>query len=272
MDDKSADNKQPDLWSIEFISAIVSSAVCTIFWSAPYQNIKNTIELFSFDGVLSCIGFLVSYAVLNYLIMKWIVAFVFDLFNSFSTWIHKKVNDTKSYFKWVYLIIPLTIFFGTIITFNYLDIPSRFNKIENFSNENVKSQDEIDKNYTRISINDSNYKDRFKVTALADIDYNNSVGNSWAFYFEVNDKEITEDGTVVFVEAGDRVDLYVECTDYDDVPETGYNSAYIEIEKGDYFNGFYVEVPVVVTENRGKYYGNEAQFTVTFYFDPIIQN
>lgn len=108
---------------------------------------------------------------------------------------------------------------------------------------------------------------KFKVTATTHMDSNNSVGNDWSYYYEVNGSPVGS-GFTLYLKDGERVDLYAKCVESDSIPDIGTNSIYILADK-DFFNtGFYVEVPVTVKENRGRYSGNTAKFTITFDFAP----
>lgn len=109
---------------------------------------------------------------------------------------------------------------------------------------------------------------KFKVTATARMDSNNSVGHDWSYDYEVNGSPVGS-GFTLYLKDGERVDLYAKCVESDSIPDIGTNSIYILADK-DFFNtGFYVEVPVTVKENRGRYSGNTAKFTITFDFAPI---
>lgn len=109
---------------------------------------------------------------------------------------------------------------------------------------------------------------KFKVTATARMDSNNSVGNDWSYYYEVNGSPVGS-GFTLYLEDGERIDLYAKCVESDSIPDIGTNAVYVFADKSQFETGFYVEVPVTVKENRGRYSGNTANFTVTFDFAPI---
>lgn len=107
---------------------------------------------------------------------------------------------------------------------------------------------------------------RFLITASKRMDFNHSVGNDWSWYAEANGNPIGKNGAYVKLSSGDRVDLYAECVEDDSIPDIGSTSSYIIINEADLEGDFYVELEVVVKENRGRYSGNTAQFTITFDF------
>lgn len=105
----------------------------------------------------------------------------------------------------------------------------------------------------------------FKVTATANMIYNNHVGNDWWYYFEAGDKQLP---ATVNCRVGDDVTLYAEITEDDSVPDTGWWDGYVTIEDGDFETGFTVTEDVYVYETSGRYSGNEAKFEVVWTFDP----
>ena len=105
----------------------------------------------------------------------------------------------------------------------------------------------------------------FKVTATANMIYNNHVGNDWGYYFEAGDKQLP---ATVNCCVGDDVSLYAEITEDDSVPDVGWFDGYVTIEDGDFETGFTVTEDVYVYETSGRYSGNEAKFEVTWDFEP----
>lgn len=105
----------------------------------------------------------------------------------------------------------------------------------------------------------------FKVTASVDCIYNNSVGNDWSYYYEVDGKNLP---TTITVKAGDIIPLYVEITENDSVPDVGWWDGTTTVESDFLKYGFHTTVEVPVIEGSGRYSGNEAKFEVTFDFVP----
>lgn len=105
----------------------------------------------------------------------------------------------------------------------------------------------------------------FKVTATANMIYNNHVGNDWGYYFEAGDKQLP---ATVNCCVGDDVSLYAEITEDDSVPDVGWFDGYVTIKDGDFETGFTVTEDVYVYETSGRYSGNEAKFEVTWDFEP----
>lgn len=105
----------------------------------------------------------------------------------------------------------------------------------------------------------------FKVTATANMIYNNHVGNDWWYYFEAGNEQLP---ATINCSVGDEVSLYAEITEDDNVPDVGSWDGYVIIEDGDFENGFTTSVDVYVYETSGRYAGNEAEFEVTWDFEP----
>lgn len=61
--------------------------------------------------------------------------------------------------------------------------------------------------------------------------------------------------------------FYAECTENDSYPDVGKASRYTVIDASDLEGDFSVTFPVTVTEGHGRYAGNTARFSVTFYFE-----
>lgn len=105
----------------------------------------------------------------------------------------------------------------------------------------------------------------FKVTATANMVYNDHVGNDWSYYFEAENTHLP---ALVYAKVGDDIDLYAEITEEDSIPDVGTWSGYVTIENGDFETGFTVTEDVYVYETSGRYSGNEAKFEVVWTFDP----
>lgn len=110
----------------------------------------------------------------------------------------------------------------------------------------------------------------YVVTVDFNMDYNHHVGNDWSYKATVDKTVIYSDGTNIAASVGQEIDLYAKCVEHDDgSSDIGESSCYIVIEKGDIGQSFSVTDEVIVTENGGRYKGNTAKFTVTYYFDPV---
>lgn len=105
----------------------------------------------------------------------------------------------------------------------------------------------------------------FKVTATANMIYNNHVGNDWWYYFEAGTEQLP---ATINCRVGDEVSLYAEITEDDSVPDVGWWNGYVTIEDGDFETGFTVTEDVYVYETSGRYSGNDAKFEVTWDFEP----
>ena len=108
---------------------------------------------------------------------------------------------------------------------------------------------------------------RYHVTASFENDWNDSVGSDWSFYAEVNGISLGSSGTYFTLQKSDVVDFYAECTENDSYPDIGKASRYTVIDASDLEGDFSVTFPVTVTEGHGRYAGNTARFSVTFYFE-----
>lgn len=80
---------------------------------------------------------------------------------------------------------------------------------------------------------------------------------------------MTNGGVDVTCDVGDHVDLYAQCVEEDVYPDIGEDSSYIVIHKDDLWSSFSVTQDIIVTEDRGRYAGNTAEFAVTFTFEPV---
>ena len=105
----------------------------------------------------------------------------------------------------------------------------------------------------------------FKVTATANMIYNNHVGNDWWYYFEAGNEQLP---ATINCSVGDEVSLYAEITEDDNVPDVGSWDGYVIIEDGDFENGFTTSADIYVYETSGRYAGSEAKFEVTWDFEP----
>lgn len=108
---------------------------------------------------------------------------------------------------------------------------------------------------------------KFKVTISysAKMVSNDHVGNSWSTYIEVGDTTIKKGKSAkVEVSTNDTIQIVCNAVENDKIPDYGDSTIKIKVKdlkKGK--NTF--KSSVFVTENRGRYSGNEAEwsFTVT---------
>lgn len=108
---------------------------------------------------------------------------------------------------------------------------------------------------------------KYKVTINTTMDYNNSVGNDWSYSYSFNSSTIRS-GDTVSLYNGQTITLEASATEDDKSPDRGYASGKYTIYKSDLENGFYCTLSFTVTEDKGRYAGNSAGFTVKFTFDP----
>ena len=95
----------------------------------------------------------------------------------------------------------------------------------------------------------------------------NHVGNSWSKYSSINSNKISS-GDLVELVLGESITLYSKITESDSTPDVGSVKEDIEITQAFFDNGFTITHKVAVQENRGRYSGNNAYWTVTYTFTP----
>ena len=127
------------------------------------------------------------------------------------------------------------------------------------SNENA-SQEDVDSAVTRLQTAEDNLVEYttyvYRVNMHASMESNNHVGNDWSYDRYCNGA-YTHDGFEITGNPGSAVTVGMQITENDSWPEQGYGSTTIALEDG-YESSF----NVTVVENRGRYYGNAATFTV----------
>lgn len=108
-------------------------------------------------------------------------------------------------------------------------------------------------------------KAKITISYSAKMVSNDHVGNSWTTYIEVGDTTVKKGkSTKVEVGSTDTIKIYCTAIENDKIPDEG--SAAIEIPVKDLKKGKNTfKTSVTVTENRGRYSGNSAEwsFTVT---------
>ena len=93
------------------------------------------------------------------------------------------------------------------------------------------------------------------------------VGNDWTQYYSVNGQSVALDNKVQIM-LGESVSLYSEITEIDKYPDVGSATQEIVITQKHLDDGFTVVQSISVKENKGRYKGNTAVWTVTYRFDP----
>lgn len=102
-------------------------------------------------------------------------------------------------------------------------------------------------------------------TVKASCPNKNHVGNNWSQYFEVNGEQL-KSSKKVSVTAGQPVVLYSEIIENDKYPDEGYGRTEYVPTEDEMKKGFTVKQEVDVTEDRGRYAGYTATWTVTWTF------
>jgi uncharacterized protein YjdB len=106
-----------------------------------------------------------------------------------------------------------------------------------------------------------------KVTVSAYSSDYNHVGNEWGEYFSVNRSPVRS-GSVVSVTRNKKISVYTEIWEDDSIPDVG-SASYSFNVKTDYFeSGFTITQTINVRENRGRYSGNVATWSVEYTFTP----
>ncbi|CAM3178961.1 hypothetical protein PALU110988_06860 [Paenibacillus lupini] len=105
---------------------------------------------------------------------------------------------------------------------------------------------------------------KFKVTLVSiELVENNHVGNEWLTTAYINDKEVKEGGSVTLnLKSTDSVKLKAYAEEQDKIPDS--NSSNTAIKASNITKTINKNLKVVVTENRGRYSGNTAEWKFTF--------
>ncbi|MEJ8302486.1 hypothetical protein [Saccharibacillus sacchari] len=94
---------------------------------------------------------------------------------------------------------------------------------------------------------------------------NNHVGNEWYTEGEVNGKSIAE-GSSTKVSSG-NIKLYAYAEEQDKIPDVGETTKTVKTSSVS-ASGTTVKLKVTVTENRGRYSGNQAVWEFTYTIKP----
>lgn len=103
------------------------------------------------------------------------------------------------------------------------------------------------------------------VRVSATCDSYNSVGNEWVKYFSVNGAE-TIGSDIVSVKMNSSISVYTEIIESDSIPDVGTGRYSCKVSQDYFENGFYITQTIPVRENRGRYSGNIATWTVVYDF------
>ena len=106
---------------------------------------------------------------------------------------------------------------------------------------------------------------KMKVTISASCSNYNHVGNEWYTYFSVDGASVRS-GSVVSISMNSNVSVYTEITEDDTYPDVGADSYSCEVTHDYYTNGFTITQTIGVLEDRGRYAGNVATWTVKYTF------
>lgn len=107
----------------------------------------------------------------------------------------------------------------------------------------------------------STYKVTFEQARLVSNDH---VGNEWSIAAAVAGKAINEGNSMnVSVDAKGSIKLYGYVVEEDKIPDEGENTKTVNVSSIS-SKGSTVKVLVTVTENRGRYSGNEAVWEFTY--------
>ncbi|MFK4435585.1 hypothetical protein ABH897_002816 [Paenibacillus sp. RC73] len=93
---------------------------------------------------------------------------------------------------------------------------------------------------------------------------NDHVGNDWAIAAEVGGKSVDEGSSVkVKVSPSGSIKLYAYADEPDKIPDEGEASKNVKVSTIS-AKGSTVRLRVIVTENRGRYSGNQAVWEFTY--------
>lgn len=95
----------------------------------------------------------------------------------------------------------------------------------------------------------------------------NHVGENRSKYYSINDESISSGDTVDIV-LGESISIYSKVTEKDTSPDVGSVKEDVEITLEYYDDGFTITHKVSVREDRGRYAGNKAVWTITYKFAP----
>lgn len=103
----------------------------------------------------------------------------------------------------------------------------------------------------------------YKITYSIDMISNNHVGNEWGYEVSYNNSIISS-GYIISGEADSSITISSSICEYDSVMDYGTSSVDLSLTPN-----FSITDKIIVTENRGRYYGNEAIFEINYYVELI---
>jgi len=95
----------------------------------------------------------------------------------------------------------------------------------------------------------------------------NHVGENWSRYYAIDGQSISS-GDMVEIVLGQSITIYSKVTERDSSPDVGSAKEEIEITQDYFDNGFTITQTVSVREDKGRYSGNKAVWTITYSFKP----
>lgn len=120
--------------------------------------------------------------------------------------------------------------------------------------------------YVYLEYGDCNHSitDTGKVTLVrVELVENNHVGNEWYTTASVNGKEIEEGSSVTLkLKSSESLKLKAYAEEQDKIPESGSANATVKVSS--VTKDITKSLKVKVTENRGRYSGNTAEWKFTF--------
>ena len=104
----------------------------------------------------------------------------------------------------------------------------------------------------------------YEVTITATEIYNNSVGTDWKKVYTCNDKIVESGDTwTVPLNTKETITIDIEITEVDKWSETGKGSVSVVLQ-----DQYETSTTITVTENKGKYKGNQAEWEVVCKVSP----
>lgn len=142
----------------------------------------------------------------------------------------------------------------------YDELVTEVDSVKSILNNENASQEDVDSAVTRLQTAEDNLVEYttyvYRVNMFADTDSYNHVGNSWSYDRYCNGQSV-HDGFEITSASGDYATVEMRITENDSWPDTGYGSTTIALQ-----DGYETSFNITVVENRGRYYGYAATFTV----------
>lgn len=103
----------------------------------------------------------------------------------------------------------------------------------------------------------------YKITYSINMISNNHVGNEWGYEVSYNNNSISS-GYIISGEVDASITISASICEYDSVMDYGTSNINLNL-----VDNFSITDKVVVRENRGRYYGNEAIFEINYYVELV---